>query len=242
MISHKHRTVFIHIPKCAGQSVEMAFLADHGLDWDSRAPLLLRANDDPALGPPRLAHLTAEDYIRCGHLSAEEFAEFYSFAVVRHPWARAVSLYRHLEPNVTFSGFVRDWLPRALNAGAAQRWFVRPQTEFVLRDGKIGVTDLLSFESLAQDFPQVAQRAGLVAPLPHANRSGARTRPDVQRPMSAVKRLGRALLARLRPRRFETHPRWRDYYGPADITGIAQLYASDCETFGYVFDRDERRP
>lgn len=241
MISRKHRTVFVHIPKCAGQSVELAFLADHGLDWDSRAPLLLRANDDPALGPPRLAHLTAEEYIRYGHLSAAEFAEFYSFAVVRNPWARAVSLYRHLEPNVTFAGFVSDWLPAALRPGAERRWFVRPQTEFVLREGKIGVTDLLFFETLARDFPAMAQRAGLAAPLPHANRSGARTRPDVQRRPSALKRLGRALATRLQPQRFETRPQWRDYYGPAEIAGIARLYASDCQTFGYRFDQDERQ-
>jgi hypothetical protein len=26
MISHPHRTLFVHIPKCGGQSVEHAFL------------------------------------------------------------------------------------------------------------------------------------------------------------------------------------------------------------------------
>ena len=33
MISFPHKTIFIHIPKCAGQSVEETFLNDIGLDW-----------------------------------------------------------------------------------------------------------------------------------------------------------------------------------------------------------------
>jgi len=42
MISHKHKTVFVHIPKVAGQSVEQMYLADLGLNWSERAVLLLR--------------------------------------------------------------------------------------------------------------------------------------------------------------------------------------------------------
>ena len=32
MISLFHETIFVHIPKCAGQSVEQAFLSDFELD------------------------------------------------------------------------------------------------------------------------------------------------------------------------------------------------------------------
>ena len=35
MISHEHKTVFIHIPKCGGQSVETCFLDDLGLSNQS---------------------------------------------------------------------------------------------------------------------------------------------------------------------------------------------------------------
>ena len=53
MISHKHKTIFVHIPKTGGQSVESVFIEDEGLTWDTRAPLLLRRNDD---GFPDLWH------------------------------------------------------------------------------------------------------------------------------------------------------------------------------------------
>jgi len=63
LISHHDKCLFVHVPKCAGQSVEMFFLDRIGLDWERRAPLLLRPNDVPALGPPRLAHLKAAEYV-----------------------------------------------------------------------------------------------------------------------------------------------------------------------------------
>ena len=44
------------------------FLDDLSLDWMSRAPLLLRANDVTEVGPPRLAHLLASEYIRLKYL------------------------------------------------------------------------------------------------------------------------------------------------------------------------------
>ena len=54
VISHEHRCVFVHIPKCAGQSIETVFLEDLGLDWSNRSILLLRPNECPDIGPPRL--------------------------------------------------------------------------------------------------------------------------------------------------------------------------------------------
>jgi hypothetical protein len=44
MISYKRKCVFVHIPKCAGQSIESVFDNDAGLTWENRAPFLLRPN------------------------------------------------------------------------------------------------------------------------------------------------------------------------------------------------------
>ena len=68
MISHKHKTVFVHIPKVAGQSVEQMYLADLGLNWSERAVLLLRPKLNTEKGPERLAHLTAAQYTQFGYL------------------------------------------------------------------------------------------------------------------------------------------------------------------------------
>ena len=46
MLSHQHKTIFIHVPKTAGQSIETLFLDDLGLKWDQRGSLLLRRSTD----------------------------------------------------------------------------------------------------------------------------------------------------------------------------------------------------
>jgi len=175
MISHPHKTVFVHIPKCGGQSIEAAFLADLGLSWAERAPLLLRPNDQPRLGPPRLAHLLARDYVDCHYLSAEVFDSYFSFALVRSPFARVLSFYHYLNPRISLSAFVQTTLPGAFEQRddpARQYYFLRPQVDF-LTDSR--GTPMLSasfrLEDLAAAEPEIRARTGLAAPIPHANRS-----------------------------------------------------------------------
>ena len=68
MISIKHKIIFIHIPKCAGISIENIFLRDLGLSWKERHPLLLRPRKVNEKGPERLAHLYAEEYFKFGYI------------------------------------------------------------------------------------------------------------------------------------------------------------------------------
>jgi hypothetical protein len=229
MLSHHHRTIFVHVPKCAGQSVESAFLADVGLTWETRAPLLLRANEHPALGPPRLAHLLARDYVQLRYVPEEMFAAYYRFGLVRNPWSRAVSLYRHLEPDMSFVDFVGRWLPDEFDRRDWQGswWFVRPQADYLFDADELLVRDVVRFETLADEFPRIAAASSLVSPLPHINRSGSGE--------GAARSRHRRLRWRLRRSRFEMRPAWRDYYTAETVSGIARLYAEDVERFGYVF-------
>lgn len=244
MISRSHKTVFVHVPKAAGQSVEQAFLNDLGLTWEARAPLLLRPNGDSAKGPPRLAHLAALDYVARGHMSAQEWEAFYRFAVVRDPFARAVSLYRHLGPDVGFSAWVTGWLSETLAAAPdiSARWFVRSQVEYLCDDAgeTLLVQDVLRFERLREDFARAAKASGLKSDhLPRRNTTGDKPQPDIEGKPSAMTRFGRSLRSRLGASRFERFDDWRDYLDDASVARLRQLYARDFAFFDYS-DGDPR--
>jgi len=183
VISHPHKTIFVHIPKCGGQSIESCFLEDLGLDWESRAPLLLRPNKNPRNGPPRLAHLCAREYIQYWYATPEMFASYYTFALLRDPVDRALSIYNYLAPKrygrrISFDRFLGTWLPEQLGkAGRAETrgrkfYFVRPQVDFVLdANGEVMVQDLILLDRLADHYPRIAAKAGLRSPLGHQNKS-----------------------------------------------------------------------
>ena len=191
MISHPHKTVFVHIPKCGGQSIEAAFLADLGLTWAERAPLLLRPNDQPRLGPPRLAHLMARDYVACHYLSAELFESYFSFALVRSPFARVLSFYHYLNPEGTLSAFVHKTLTAAFETPedpARQYYFLRPQADYLTDShGTPMLSASFRLEDLAAAEPVIRARSGLKATIPHANRSTPRaTLADLSRDDIAI--------------------------------------------------------
>jgi len=96
MISHHHKALYVHVPKCGGESIELAFLADLGLDWNQREQLLIRRNNDPQAGPRQLSHLSAKQYLELSYVTPEQFNQYYKFATVRDPIARVVSFYNYL--------------------------------------------------------------------------------------------------------------------------------------------------
>lgn len=213
MISHEHRTIFVHIPKCGGQSVETAFLNDLSLSWNQRRTLLLRPNTKPQKGPPRLAHLTAREYVELEYTSSETFRAHYKFAIIRHPLNRAVSMYNFRHFRSELKWFIHDYLPDLFEKAGDrdhyvhdhnQRYFhLRPQVEFLYDlDGKLMVDDLVRLEEIGTEFDTVRQKAGLASDLPYVN--------DTPKKPASVKDLD-----------------------SKDIDQLAQLYARDFELLGY---------
>ena len=141
MISHKHKCIFVHIPKVAGQSIEHVFLSIHGLSWANRGPLLLRPNSNPQAGPARLAHLTAHEYVKCSHLSEELFNSYFKFSFVRNPWDRLLSEFKWRKLNVKhWAAWVRRKCSTKAAADTADpERHVKPQYDFLFDEKGIGI-------------------------------------------------------------------------------------------------------
>ncbi|HWA03667.1 MAG TPA: sulfotransferase family 2 domain-containing protein [Rhizomicrobium sp.] len=175
MYSKRFNTIFVHIPKTGGQSIEHVFLAEHGLTWETRAGLLLRRKRPEEKGPPRLAHLYAREYAGLGFVPTEEFDACFKFAVVRNPYDRAVSAWRFrrdgekAEGPETFPDFIASLAaPDGHRRNREQVRYVQDE------NGRLIVDRILRFESLASDFAEVSRRIfGRAIELPHVNKSTA---------------------------------------------------------------------
>lgn len=208
MISHFHETVFIHVPKNAGQSIERAFLSDIGLSWKNRAPLLLRPsvdcdNDTPA----RLAHLTGSQYLDLKYITPKMFSSYYKFGVCRNPWDRAFSLYKYLtDQSKPFTRFVQEDFKKEIHEKL--HWFAMSQARFLFDESNKPLVDkIIRFENLNDGFEEVARKLRLkTTSLPHTNISKSKAKID-----------------------------YRETYCEESKKIIADIYADDIELFNYSF-------
>lgn len=242
MISHDLKTVFVHVPKTAGQSVELAFLRELDLEWACRAPLLLLENSQPRAGPPRLAHLTARDYVDFHYLTQDLYEEYFTFAFVRNPWDRMVSLYKYYRGPLRgdFKTFLFKCFERDL--WETEYWFVRPQVEYLTSaTGELLVDFVGRFERLEDDFRRVAERVGMSDTfLPRRNKSKV---PLISR----TNMIGGILVSPLnawRSYQWERHTcdgDFRKYYDAESQEVVGRLYADDVDRFDYSFEQGPGR-
>jgi LPS sulfotransferase NodH len=157
------RSVFVHIPKAAGSSVEKALYGTRG----------------------EVGHADALTWLLN---DAEHFTHWYSFAFCRHPLDRFVSAYtylrgggrnrfdaqwaeKHILPYASFSDFVLALQSDASHRAAVLAWMhFKPQYTFVCDENMNILVDFVGrYESLQRDFATICRRLGLKRILPHEN-------------------------------------------------------------------------
>jgi hypothetical protein len=171
MISPKHKTLFVHIPKVAGQSIETIFLQDLGLSWDSRQDLLLRKKKANEEGPGRLAHLKAREYLDFNYIDQETFNSYFKFSFVRNPYSRMLSVYNYLGYSriITFSAFINKVVKKAVER---DDFFYSSQYEYLYDEGQLMVDYVGKLENLKEDMEFVLKQTGLEGnEIPHINKS-----------------------------------------------------------------------
>ena len=232
MISHKHKTIFVHIPKVAGQSIETMFLNDLGLDWNTRDELLLRKKKADEKGPARLAHLLARDYVPYGYINQDDFDSYFKFSFVRNPFSRTYSYYRYLgyANIISFKDFVNIVLRKKLKNND---FFFLPQTDYLCDDtGQLLVDFVGRLESIKTDIKEVIRRSNLKeADLPYVNKS----KNELSRGISKIIK-NPLLLSRLKTRN-NLHEDYTKAYDQETVEIVSQFYADDLVNFEYEFGR-----
>ncbi|MGB5560314.1 MAG: sulfotransferase family 2 domain-containing protein [Paracoccaceae bacterium] len=244
MLYREKRLIFVHVPKVAGQSIEHAFLADAGADWESREPFLLSRNVDSAKGPPRLAHLLARDYVRCGHIEQPDFDAFYKFTFVREPLSRALSMYKyeHADQKMAFRDYLEDYLPDRISG--SDNYFHRPQSDYITDgDGRVIVDFIGRFENLAEDFARVCGAIGMAnTRLPHVNKTQKAAGDLVAENAGLMQRLRHRAATMKRLLRQSGREAPAHYRAPTlsearsdgrVLAAVQTVYAADYEQFGY---------
>ena len=167
MISHRHNVLFVHIPKCAGQAIESAFLRDLGLDWGQRQSLLLRKRAANEFGPDRLAHLYAHEYVKFGYLTEVDFSKMYKFTIVRDPIDRILSELNYKKINRGYFGVnsVEEYIVKTRRKFGKYSDTLRhlePQVNYLYDEKfeKIIVDKIIQLSDLEEQFKKVKTAIG----------------------------------------------------------------------------------
>jgi len=156
------RSIFVHVPKASGVSVNMALYGGMGA-----------------------GHMRISEYELA--FSASEFYSYFKFTFVRNPWDRLFSAYQFLKSGGMLD-VDRAWAQERLARYGHFRQFVleglrlketlshvhfAPQHGFLLSlDRRRYPIDFVGlFENLPEDFAAIAKRLGRSAGLEHLNRT-----------------------------------------------------------------------
>jgi hypothetical protein len=206
ILSHRHRFVFIAVPKVASHSIRFALRAHLGPDDEEQVSLFVRKRiERPVFEAQEHGHQTAAE-VRAA-IGADLWSQYLSFAVVRNPWDRFVSyvafMMRH---NGLFERDPRAAMHRVLaNPQNQSPVHYRAQLDFLTDEsGEMIVSKVCRVERLQQDFDEVCDLLALPrCPLETRNTS-------VHRP-------------------------YVDYYDDELRSAVALRYRADIERFGYRF-------
>lgn len=138
---NKTKSIFIHIPKCAGTSIGEAIYGDK-----------------------KIGHYTAEDFF---YINKSKFNNYYKFTVIRDPLDRCYSAFHYLKSEkctkndkifcdnyllkyLNFDDFILNGL--AKNNNILNYIHFKPQINFIILYGRLSVNHIFLLENLNDNF------------------------------------------------------------------------------------------
>ena len=160
MISHKHKFIFVHVPKTAGTAIRFALQGEYDELHKPHHSSLYRIKDA---------------------LSEKVFKTYFKFGAVRNPWAREVSRYIFLRERADLDKFIQSPIAQACKSSFSSYLSTCAKTNLVQDslsydaikiNGKIELDYVMKVEDLQYDFDIVCDKIGLPKrKIPHMNKS-----------------------------------------------------------------------
>ena len=206
--NQKDYLLFLRIPKNASSSI-MKHLGERNLLEKYRVKLQASLDSEIYKGVFDATHARPHELESI--INSIELRAF-SFAVVRNPWDRVVSMYHFgkemglahlfgLSNNLSFEDFCET-----LHSRATDRLFIAAFKQVEWTHNSIEVNKILRFENLSQDFSDMIKDhdiQGISPSLPHINRTN--------------------------------HKHYRDYFTSNTQKIIRSTFEEDCDVFKYSF-------
>jgi len=226
MISHKYKCIFIHIPKCAGTSIESAL--GHFKNYSGRNRQdhrNIRSIEQPLFTPQILS--SKENIYEFMHrilyhfdivqnplnkltVTRKQYKNYFKFTFIRNPWARAYSWYKNVmrdevhkkNYNLTNQIPLRVFLQLYSGKG-----MLKPQLYWIKNfHGDIPLDYIGRFETINEDFKKICE-ALQIPPI---------TLPHI------IKGSGES---------------YHDHYDKESIDIVMKTYKEEIEMFGYYFEK-----
>jgi hypothetical protein len=222
MISHKHKFIFIHIPKCGGTSVELALLKNEGIEMKNYNKDDLNFLTEEQKQKYRIGY----DYegITTQHRKIDEYKDFrekeyFTFTFIRNPWERFLSEYFYIiksGPQSKIYGYAKEFQEtfptfKDFVKGNYKKWIFTGhdhlQVDFVLNANKNKMINFIGrCEDMQTDFEYVCKKLGMnKIKLPYRNPT--------------------------------KHKHYTEYYDKETKEIVANIYNKDIEYFGYKFGK-----
>ena len=217
MISHAHRYIFVHIPKCGGTSIEFALLKNEGVNPRDSGKISKDLKEKF-----RIWYKYEGEYTQ--HRKIDKFKndsekKYFTFTFIRNPYERFLSSYFYLQKSYkkrglqerlvnfkkkfpTFNDFVKGEHSTYFYPGHEDL-----QIDYVLNASKYKMINFIGrCEDMQTDFDYICKKLKFKnLKLPHRNPT--------------------------------KHKHYTEYYDNETREIVAEKYAKDIEYFGYEFGK-----